>query len=100
MGVEKFSWGKKVRYLNLVKCLVMPAIVHFAYNYSLTNIISKIESDGMLLITMILFFIPFYFIAFYYLKKIRLCNYKFITNQKYKNLMTKIEYNEIASKQY
>lgn len=100
MGVEKFSWGTKIRIFNLIKCLLMPTILHFVYNYTLTNMISKLSNDGMLIICMIIFFIPFYLIALFYLKKTKFLNDKFITNEKYKHLMTRNEYNEIVSKQY
>ena len=101
MGVEKFSWGTKTRLFNLLKCLIVPTMIHFIYNYSLSNVITKFSSnDIVLVIAMIIFFIPFYLISFMFIKKTKFLNEKFISNEKYQKLMTKDEYVEIVSHQY
>lgn len=100
MGVEKFSWGTKRRVFNLVKCLMIPTILHFIYNYCLTNVVLRFTNDISLIIAMVLFFIPFYALTFIYIKRIRFLNNKFINNEKYGHLMTKSEYNKIISNTY
>ncbi len=96
MGLEKFSWGTKRRMFNLAKCLLIPTIIHFCYNYLLTNIMTYLYNDGMVIIFLLTFFIPFCILAIFYIKKAIFLNNKFINNEKYKNLMTLDEYIEIT----
>lgn len=100
MGVEKFSWGTKRRLLNLIKCLIIPTLIHFIYNFSMTIIVNNLQTSLSMLFGFIALFVPLYVVAILYIRKIILLNNKFINNEKYKHLMTKNEYNEIISKQY
>ena len=95
MGREKFSWGIKRRVINLILCLLFPTFLHVIYNYTLTNIIRKFEGNNYLSIIIILFFIPFYLIALIFINKTKFLNDKFVSNERYKDLMTKKEYDEI-----
>lgn len=97
MGREKFSWGYKFRMISLCKCLIVPTIIHFIYNFSLTKIIPTFTNDISFIFGMILFFIPFYVVAFLYIKKTKYLNDKFIRNEEYKNLMKKEEYIKLVN---
>lgn len=98
MGKEKFTWGTKRRVFNLLMCLIFPTFLHFIYNFTLTNIVNKYYDSNNLILIIIVFFIPFYLISIIFINKTRFLNDKFIKNEKYKNLMTKEEYNEILNK--
>lgn len=100
VGVEKFSWGTGNRIKNLLMSLLIPTIIHFIYNYVLSTFIMSLTGDGLFLIFIITFFIPFYIIAISYIKRTKFMNDKYINNKKYKNLMTKTEYNEIIKDKY
>lgn len=95
VGVEKFSWGTHKRINKLLMSLIIPTIIHFIYNYSLSIMTINFTNNGVFLIFMITFFIPFYIIAISYIKRTIFMNDKYVNNKKYKNLMTKNEYNEI-----
>lgn len=100
MGVEKFSWGTKRRIFNLFKALIIPTIIHFLYNLIISKLILNISNDITFLTLMLIFFIPVYVICAIYIKNSKKLNEKFINNEKYKNLMTKNEYNEIIKYKY
>lgn len=95
VGIEKFSFGTKTRIFNLFKALLFPTIIHFLYNFIISKIILNIKSDIMFVLYIIIFFIPIIIICILYIKNSKKLNYKYINNIKYKNLMTKEEYNEI-----
>lgn len=100
MGKEKFSWGRKRRILYLFCSLVVPTVIHFTYNYFINNTIVYFQGDRMIILVMMAFFIPYYILSIVFVNKTILLNQKFISNEKYKNLMTKNEYNEIISGKY
>lgn len=95
MGREKFSWGTRSRTFYLIMCLVFPTFLHFTYNFTLANIVNKFGDTNILMLMIMLFFIPFYIIAIIFINKTKVLNNKFINNEKYKNLMTKEEYERI-----
>ena len=100
MGVEKFSWGTKRRIFTLFKALIVPTIIHFLYNFIISKLISNLNNDMTFILLLLLFFIPVYIICIIYIKNSKKLNEKFINNEKYKNLMTKNEYNEIIKYKY
>ena len=95
MSREKFSWGTGKRIFYLLMSLIFPTFLHFVYNFTLTNIVDKFANTDILLLMVLLFFIPFYIIAIIFISKTKTLNKKFINNEKYKNLMTKEEYDRI-----
>lgn len=99
MSKEKFSWGIKSRFINLMLCLIFPTFLHFTYNLTLTNIVNKYYDSKLLIFMIILFFIPFYIIAFLFISKTKLLNDMFIKNKNYGNLMTQKDYKKIIKKQ-
>ena len=99
MGKEKFSWGTKNRFINLLMCLAFPTFLHFIYNLTLTNIINRYMDSNLLSIMVLIFFLPFYIISYIFIDKTKFLNEKFIKNIKYKNMMTKKEYIKISKKQ-
>ena len=99
VGREKFSWGTSRRVVLLISSLLVPAFIHFVYNFSLSNIISMFNNSSYLIIILIIFIIPFYIVGYMAIKKAKKLNEKFISNENYKNIMTKNEYNEIINSQ-
>ena len=97
IGREKFSWGTSKRIFYLLMSLIFPTFLHFTYNFTFTNIVEKYLNSDMLLVMVMLFFIPFYIISIIFINKTRFLNKKFINNEKYKNLMTKEEYDKISN---
>lgn len=97
IGVEKFTFGTFRRIKYLILSLLIPSIMHFLYNYCLSNMIVIFKNDRMLVIIMMVIFIPFYIISICYIETIKKLNEKFSKNIKYKNLMTQKEYNKIIN---
>ena len=95
IGREKFSWGTSKRILYLLMSLIFPTFLHFTYNFTFTNIVNRYINSDMLIIMVMIFFIPFYIISIIFINKTRFLNNKFINNERYKNLMTKEEYDKI-----
>jgi len=98
IGKEKFTWGTKRRLFNLIMALFFPTFLHFIYNFTLTNIINRFFTSDYLVLVIIGFFIPFYIISFIFIDKTKFLNKRFISNEKYKSLMTKEEYMNIINK--
>ena len=100
MGLEKFTWGTKKRAFYLICCLIVPTFIHFSYNFCLSNIFSKSLTNMEFIIMIIVFFIPFFIFGYLSIKRAIYLNKKFINNEKYENLMTKNEYDEIINNKY
>ena len=97
MGVEKFSWGTKRRIITLMKCLLVPTFIHFAYNYILSCVITNVAIDSFVIIILVVIFVIFYFTSMFIIKRLKFLNEQFLSNVKYKNLMTKKEYDDIVN---
>lgn len=100
VSVEKFTFGTKDRVFYLFNALLIPTFIHFIYNHTLAHVMNILVNDSLFIIFLIVFFIPFYVTAISYFNKTKSLNDKFINNIKYKNLMTKKEYNEIIKSKY
>lgn len=97
-SLSKFSKGKKRKYFNILISILIPSIVHFAYNSFFSFTLSDITDSSVFMLMLIIFLLSIYALGFLYFKKTTEINKKFLKNEgfnkEYHYLMHKEEFDK------
>lgn len=100
IALERFSKVKKKKVIKIIESLLIPVLLHSAYNFFFTHYIDKINNNPYLLIIVIFVILFIYALGIVYIVIIKRLNKIFIEDgvydKHYNYLYTKDEYDKLG----